>query len=90
MNDTWEWDGGRLERRVTIELDWPAALADQESEVTGLSIQWTGGGFGHEPDGDCKPVSGATLLAWTGLGWETLDESEGHPSTPHLGEHRPR
>ena len=43
-------------------------------------MEWQGGALGYAPDGECEEVSGATLKAWTGLGWETLDESEGTSS----------
>ena len=68
--------GGRLDRPGHhLPILWSEAGAELSSSIKGLSIQWQGGALGYAPDGDCDEISGAQLKAWTGLGWETLDES---------------
>jgi hypothetical protein len=83
VQDTWELDALRTNsagHKTTVS--WAHALADADSEITLVGATWIAGGLGHEADGECSPVHGAQLMAWTGLGWEALESTTAAPDAP--------
>jgi hypothetical protein len=64
-------------------VSWVHALADESAALTEVSVNWSGGGVGHEASADtCLAVEGAELSVWSGGNWVAVADNTSGPGDP--------